>query len=574
MLPQAKNTESQVRGERLCIAELIALQIVGWSFTTLALTALLFWAGIPIGPYHLWAALLLFLTIGSRFAADWRSWLTATIWLAVVTVAGSAALEWLYDFTGDGQLYHLPGILALAQGWNPFHASRLVEWNPAFLQMLPWTDINYPTYVYVQHYAKGSWIVAAAAYRGMGLLEAAKLFTLLYMMAVYLTALPFLRRLGLSRGWSYLLAAAAAANPVVLYQLSSFFIDGEIASLFALLLLSSLDYFRRPRRHALFLVGACIVLLVNVKFTGAVFAAALVGGLGILAWFHARRADVARYAAIGATSLLVGVTFIGYQPYVTNFVQHGHPFYPALRGDGGRDVLWHSAPAQFMAMNPVEKQVRSLFARSAGADEMPRWKVPFAVSKEELYIFFNAEPRYGGFGPLFGSILLVSLVVLFIARNVTRSEPWKMGAVLAALIAVTAIINPAAWWARLSPQLWLVPVIIVSAVALGASGWPRRTAGVVALLLLGNSTLVGALNVGRAIEKNLLFREQLADLKAMSSGGPLEIAVHPSFQMVTEHRLMAQSIPYRLVNKPSCATPVLFSYPAAAQAAACPYRNG
>jgi len=568
-LTRAKSTNHVVHEAR-CIAELVALQIVGWSFTTLTLTALLFWAGIPIGPYHLWAALLLFLLIGGRLVADWRAWLIATAWLAAFTLAGGVALEWLYDFTGDGQLYHLPGILALAQGWNPFRTSRLVDWNPKFLEMMPWTDINYPIYVYVQHYAKGSWIVAAAFYRGTGLLEGAKVFTLLYALAVYLIAAPFLSRLGLSLLWSRMLAVAAAANPVVLYQMSSFFVDGELASLCTLLVLSSLDYFLHQRKQALVLVAACVALLVNVKFTGAVFAVALIGGLGVLAWFRAQHAEVVRYIAIGATSFLLAAMLIGYQPYVTNFVQQGHPFYPALRSDNGRDVLWHSAPPEFMAMNPVEKEVRSLFGRSAGADEMPQWKIPFTISKEELYIFFNAEPRYGGFGPFFGSILLVSLVLFVAARKATQREIWNMGSLLAALIAATALMNPAAWWARLSPQQWLVPVIMMSAIALGASGWPRRTAGIVALLLLGNSALVAALNLGRAVEKNLIFRTQIAELHAMSSRSPLEIAVHPSFQMVTEHRLTALSIPHRLVRKPSCMTPVLFSYPAAAQAAACP----
>jgi hypothetical protein len=352
--------------------------------------------------------------------------------------------------------------------------------------------------------------------------------------------------------------------------MSSFFVDGELASIFTLLVLSSVDYFLQQRKQTLFLVGACVVLLVNVKFTGAVFAVALIGSLGMLGWFRAQHAAAVRYIAIGAISFFLAVTLIGYQPYVTNFVQHGHPFYPALRADNGRDVLWHSAPGEFMAMNPVEKEVRSLFGRSAAADKMPQWKIPFTISKEELYIFLNAEPRYGGFGPLFGSILLVSLVVFVSARKATQREAWNNGALLAALITATALMNPAAWWARLSPQQWLVPVIMMSAIASGASGWLRRTAAVVALLLLGNSALVAVLNLGRAVEKNLLFRAQIAELRAMSSRSPLEIAVHPSFQMVTEHRLMALSIPHRLVSKPSCTIPVRFSYPAAAQAAACP----
>ena len=82
--------------------------------------------------------------------------------------------------------------------------------------------------------------------------------------------------------------------------------------------------------------------------------------------------------------------------------------------------------------------------------------------------------------------------------------------------------------------------------------------------------LVAALNWGRAAEKSMAFRDQLAHLRSLASSGPLEIATHPSFRMVTEHRLRAHSVPFERVAKRSCAAPFLFSYPASAQAAACP----
>jgi len=566
----AGNTNPRETGSRPSVAELVALQAVGWPFTTLMLTALLFVAGIPIGPYHLWAALVLFLVVGGTLSGDWRAWLIAALWLAFCVVAGGASLGWLYDFSGDGQWYHLPGILALAQGWNPFHVPRLADWNPAFAQAVASPDINYPGYVYVQHYAKGAWIVAAVAYRGTGLLEATKVFNLLYVLAVYLTAVAVLGRLGFSRLWSRTIAVATAANPVSMYQLASFFVDGQLASLCTLVLLSSFDYFLERRTRALFLVGAAIVLLANVKFTGVVYAVALVGGMGVLGWLRGRKDEVKRYAMAGVTSLLVAILVVGYQPYVTNARDNGHPFYPALGREDARNLQWHSAPAPFMAMNPVEKLVRSLFARSASADEMPEWKMPAAVSKQELYIFFNTEPRYGGFGPLFGAALLLAMVAFPLARRTMPREAWTTGASIAILVAASALLNPEAWWARLSPQFWLVPLVLAASMVLSAAAWPRRIAMAVVLLLLANSLLVGALNLGRGTEKNLLFREQLAGLRAMAAAGPVQLTVHRSFQMVTELRLREQSIRYQSVSQAPCATPFRFSYPASAQAAACP----
>jgi hypothetical protein len=133
--------------------------------------------------------------------------------------------------------------------------------------------------------------------------------------------------------------------------------------------------------------------------------------------------------------------------------------------------------------------------------------------------------------------------------------------------------NPEAWWARLAPQLWLVPVILIAALAAGASTWPRKVAAAMTVLLLANSTLVAALNWGRATEKNLAFREQMAELRAMSSSAPLQLSADPRFRMVTEHRLSAGAVSYQLMEQVSCKEPLRFSYPnqpASAQAVACP----
>jgi hypothetical protein len=550
------------------MAELVAWQAIGWPFLTLVLTTLLFWAGIPVGPYHFWAALLLLLALGGYLAGAWRAWLIAFLWLAGCTLLGGAALEWLYDFSGDGQWYHLPGTLALAQGWNPFHTPELAGWNHGFEQGISTAA------VYVQHYAKGAWIASAAAYKATGLLEATKVFNLLYMLAVFLLAASFLIRLGLSRIWAHALALTAAVNPVTLYQVPSFFVDGQLASLCALVVVLSLDYFHRPRPQPLILLAASLVLLGNVKFTGLVYAICLGGGLAVVAWLSGERRACRRYTVTGVAAVLVAVVLIGYQPYVTNLQTHGNPFYPvAGRGATANEAtkrqfeIW--APPEFMAMGRVEKLTRSLLARSSDAESMPRWKLPFTIDKQELYIFFNAEPRYGGFGPLFGFVLVLTLIAFPLARARMPQKLWGMGAGLATVVVLAALVNPEAWWARLSPQLWLVPVILATVLALGASGWPKRFAALLVFLLLSNSALVAALNWGRAAEKNLAFRQQITRLQAMSASGPLEITLHPSFRKITEYRLSALSIPYQVVAKPSCAVPFRFSYPAVAQGAAC-----
>ena len=532
--------------------------IILWAGMTLSLTVFLLWVGQPVRGYALWLGLVVAISAARKLVPDRRVWLPAMLGLLAVSLLGSFALEWLYDFSGDGQEYHLPGILALAQGWNPFHSSRLAEWNPGF-------EAGVTSGIYIQHYAKGAWLLAAATFRGTGLLEGAKIWNLLYPLAVLLVAQALLRRMGLARVWSWGLALAVAANPVGVYQLPSFYVDGQLASLFTLALLFSLDYLRQPARHTLLFTAVSLVLLANIKFTGLVYAIFMVLGLAGGAWLWNRRVGLRSYVLMAGMALLVAVMGVGYQPYMTNMLQQGNPFYPAVGREDGRNVQWRSAPPEFLAMNRVEKLADSLGSRSSGSSGMPVWKIPFSLEKQELYAFFTTDVRYGGFGPWFGGILLLTLMGL---PWMLRGPASGLVAGVSLLVIMTGLLNPEAWWARLSPQFWLVPPILVVIAVLNRATWLRRVASVVLIVLLVNTLLVGAVNWGRAIQKNLVFRDQLAQLSA-TPVVPVRVNIPQRFRLVTENRLRGRGIDYRLADPLTCRQPLPFSYPESARSAAC-----
>lgn len=537
--------------------EVLAWMIILWAGMTLVLTAFLLWIGQSVSGSALWLGLAVALWATRKLVPDRRVWLPAVLGLAAASTFGTFALEWLYDFSGDGQEYHLPGILALAQGWNPFHSPQLAVWNPGF-------ESGVTSGIYIQHYAKGAWLLAAATFRGSGLLEGSKIWNLLYPLATLLVAQAFLRRMGLTRVWSWGLAFAVAANPVSVYQLPSFYVDGQLASLFTLVLLFSLDYFRQPATRTLFLVAVSLVLLVNIKFTGLVYAVFLAAGLAGGAWLWKKRVGLRAYFLMTGMALLVAVIGVGYQPYITNTLQQGHPFYPALGREDGRNVQWRSAPPAFLAMNRVEKMAYSLSSRSSGSSGMPVWKIPFSLDKQELYAFFAVDAHYGGFGPWFGGMLLMLLGLPWMLR----SRASRLVAGVGLLVILTGLLNPEAWWARLSPQFWLVlPLLIVIAV-LNQATWLRRGAAVVLIALVVNTLMVGAANWGRAIQKNLAFRNQLAPLSAAPEAG-VRVKIPLRFRLVTEYRLLGRGIDYRLASSLNCSQPLLFSYPESNRSVAC-----
>jgi hypothetical protein len=538
--------------------EVLAWAIILCAGATLLLTALFLWIGQPVSGASLWLGLAVALWASWTLAPERRVWWPAMLGLVAITTFGAFALEWLYDFSGDGQEYHLPGILALAQGWNPFYAPRLAEWNPGF-------ESGVTSAIYIQHYAKGAWLLAAATFRGSGLLEGAKIWNLLYPLAALLVAQALLRRMGLACAWSWGLAFAIAANPVSIYQLPSFYVDGQLAALFTLVLLFSLDYLRRPALRTLFLLAASLVLLVNIKFTGLVYAVALVFGLAAGAWLWKKSAGLRAYAGMACMALAVAVMGVGYQPYVTNTLQQGHPFYPAVGREDGRNVQWRSAPPRFLAMNRVEKAAYSMGSRSSGSSGMPVWKIPFSLDRQELYAFFTTDVRYGGFGPWYGGLLLLALIGL---PWMLRSPASLMVAGVGLLVMVTGLLNPEAWWARLSPQFWLALPFLLVIAALNPALRLRRGASLVLVALVLNVLLVGAVNWGRAMQKNLAYRDQLAQLSAASTGG-LAVDIPLRFRLVTEHRLRSRGIDYRLADTLNCSQPVLFSYPESNRSVAC-----
>lgn len=550
-----------VENQPLSVSVVLAWQIILWCSAIEVLTALFFLAAVPMGTYHLWFGLLGALVATAFMARDLRIWCKATLCLILAFVVATAVLGWLVDFSGDGQQYHLPAVFALAQGWNPFQVSRLAEWNAGFAQTLT-------SSIYVEHYAKGTWMLAAAVDLGTGALEAGKAFSLLLPLATWLLGAAFLRQRGFSAWWAHGLALAAAANPVSIYQLSTFYVDGQLAALCTLVLIVSLVYFYTSDKRWLVLLVACLIPLVNVKFTGLVYAACLTLGLAVGARLAGLPVSSRRYLAVAVASIGMAVILVGYQPYVTNTIEKGHPFYPALGRDDGRNVQWKSAPAEFLALNRAEKLARSILARSVESTEWPHWKLPFSVTIQELYTFFGADARYGGFGPLFGGGFLVASLLYVSAITSMPRRLWLTGIGLSMIVFISILPNPEAWWARLAPQLWLIPLILITVLMTFHGIW-RRAAGVVLVLMLLNVALVAGLNWTRAVEKTILFREQIRRLQITSAAAPVEIKMPLRFQLVTERRLRDHAVSYRVVETLSCASPYRFSYPVANQSQAC-----
>ncbi|MEW5746933.1 MAG: hypothetical protein AB1805_16005 [Nitrospirota bacterium] len=413
-------------------------------------TAVLFAAGWNLSPLPVffavcaavlivWRQLALF-PREKRIAAFSALLLTNALIVALALALSGA----FYDLSFDGQNYHQEAIIELARGWNPLHAELS----------------NNDHALWINHYAKGPWIGAAALSQLTGTIEYGKAMNILLLAASMMTcyaALAAMTRIGPEKAVP--LSILFACNPVALTQLLSFYVDGQLYSV--LLMFLSLAYFAftKPQGIVMLMLAFSTIMAVTIKFTGLVYIAVL--GAGVFAGFllSGRAAAGTRFLAYVALGTLVGVLLVGFNPYVTNFLKKGHPFYP-LAGKEPVDIIKPNTPGNLLSRSRVEALALSVFSRSenATAAKAATIKMPFTVAFSELKAHRGADTRVGGFGPFYSGMLVVALLIVMVAF---RHNAKKTAAAVAggALILASALVNPAPWWARYVPQLWMLPLI-------------------------------------------------------------------------------------------------------------------
>jgi hypothetical protein len=76
-------------------------------------------------------------------------------------------------------------------------------------------------------------------------------------------------------------------------------------------------------------------------------------------------------------------------------------------------------------------------------------------------VFGYPDVRVAGWGPLFGGVVLLTVVGWCMFLLTFRTRKWESGWMwlISLAIMVSVFLNTESWWARFSPQLWLVPVI-------------------------------------------------------------------------------------------------------------------
>jgi hypothetical protein len=438
---------------------LIAFGIINIFALTLLLSSLSFFFSGHLTMFHLPVAIAISLFINWLAAKNWladHAWTVFTrtnIAIVMILVISILLVMPFYDISFDGQWYHQEAVYQMARGWDPFKRD------------FPDNTIRNGSF-WFNHYAKGIEIFQAGIYLLTGKIESGKATGLILATGSFFLCLYFLDLLQkFSRIKAIWISLLLAFSPLVVVQLLTFCNDGQMSSLLLYAIVTSLLVILEYRKFLLILLFSVIICALNVKFTAILYIAFFMAALLIILFIQ-KKVYLRPVLFSVVLSGILGICFIGFNPYVTNYLHAGHPLYP-LMGKNKVDIMTAEYPISWRPMNRIQKLFLSLFTHtddlnlSVDPDPDIPLKIPFTFTKTDVHNSVNPQVTMAGFGALFSGILLLSLILLafIITKPFPPGKRFLLGALLITLSG-SILIMEEAWSARYVPQFWFIPLII------------------------------------------------------------------------------------------------------------------
>jgi len=359
-----------------------------------------------------------------------------------------------YDFSYDGMWYQQDGVLLIAEGWNPYtHYLTLKETSLCDL--------------YLNHYPKATWISAGSIYAFTNKLETGKMINWYAVIAALCLCFLTLKSLcNLNTFTLVLLSVLLASNPVVIYQLFTFYVDGLIGSMLTIMLCVALLF--QTQKISAQTACYCTILLVsftvNIKFTALIYVFVFAFGYTVFLLLRQRITWIKQTALLGSICILAVVVF-GYPTYMQNLIHQGHPFYPIMgKGNIGQEVAKVTMPSNFLDKNRFEQFNLATFSRAQWSRAPMESKAKALFTSDSFTIldeYKRADPEMSGFGPLFAEIILLVTVGLipFLLFKKKKMTPFYL--LILATLTISIIIIPSFWYARYTPQTWLLVLLLI-----------------------------------------------------------------------------------------------------------------
>jgi hypothetical protein len=425
--------------------------------------------------------------ISKNLNYNWKEVLRFLIIIGFIAIIGIFFSTLFVDQGWDSCSYHQPAIIALSKGWNPAYHHDISLWDYDFKNI--WNT----------HYPKNNWIMAATFYQLFGNIEAAKIVNFLLIAGAFFISVNFFSILTTLKHYAILiLSFTVAMNPVISQQMFTFYLDGNLASLLTILIFSSILYLKTNLKHYAFLSFVAAFILIGVKFTGLLYAV-IIAGIS-LAFLYLKNQQVDRFFLKGLLAVfLFSICISGFSPYITNIVHKGHIFFP-VSGPGHFDNLIKSQIGDdFYEQDRFTKLFYSIYSYASNEKEDPILKSPINFKGyDNQWAYGVHDQRIGGLGLGYGlALIMIVVIYVFIVFFKQTKNINKYVLAAAAMVIFSAFANPEMWWARLAPQLHLVPILLVVAVP-----W-QQYLKVFSIMTLVVLVINASLTLGTSVKLNL-----------------------------------------------------------------------
>lgn len=399
-----------------------------------------------------------------------RGILMFKVW-AVLLASILAAGFWVMYSGADAEAYHRPASLLLSNGWNPVFDS-----DPDAIRNLAGKGVRL---YHVAYLPRAAWVYGAVLYTWFGFLEVADSLNVLALIVSFVYVFRWLRGFSFSGSLCCLLTVLFCVSPVVAGGMFGGAFDSAYYSFLLIAMVCSTLYLTERRHEYLVAITCALVMIAGIKFTG------VVSGIALLFVFsaallldasktiqHAKEMDISRRWfsskslkhlfspvhdwVIMSVAVVVLLGIVGFSPYVTNWVRHGGPFYPAHTFDK-RIVLKDYLTYDFGFMNDDARQMGFCGRFCYGYVSQ---KLVYAYYRQKLGKIdfrpnFKVSGGVSGFGTVFRVAFVISSFLLLVVR--TGRLKWCIGFIL-----LTVLMQPTLYsgYARYVPQFYLFPIFV------------------------------------------------------------------------------------------------------------------
>ena len=548
-------------GQTFWVANLLILSgsgILVALAASLAIACLMLHLGMPVSLAALWvgcSSAIAFLAWSCAVLSEGyrqkRLFFAALAMGVLIGFCGLGVAAQFLDLSGDGNWYHQEAVHQLAAGWNPYSQPPIVR---------PQGDGG----LAVECFSKGIWINETLLYLLAGDIEAAKGIHIILALAAQALVWGLAVRLGIRAWLGGLIALVAVWNAVVIVQMCSYYLDGDVSSslvafLAAAVLCLVVDGLAMP-----VVAASALMLLASAKLTGIFYGGFFLAGLAGMGLFFRPWKAIARKAAIVSIGLIAGITLEA-TPW-QNWVKFQHPFYPLMGPNAKFEQMTLAAPRNLRDRNRFVQLGYSIVGQpelSFQQDGEVQIKPWFQVSEKTLQAFRHwPDPNIAGYGIFMPETLLFTLLtVLLIVPKRTRAFGLLMLSCL--LILLSVLLKPRVWYARYNPQLTLLPVIPVLFVFVMELRRPfgrlsREMASMTLLLLLLNSAIIAHDYLKGQRDLTVGAKEAIANLENAAKWNDVTV----NFFRLRAHRFLLERDHVRYqeipdVTKLPCETPIL-----------------